>query len=70
MIIWTSTFTIVHWLQHGNHKGATDDQIAKLCDIAMQGDRGIAGSFGCELQLGQTIATGHDKCEIRFMRSK
>ncbi|MEI6610293.1 MAG: L-2-amino-thiazoline-4-carboxylic acid hydrolase [Deltaproteobacteria bacterium] len=33
-------------------QGATDEQIAKLCDIAMQGDRGIANSFGCELELG------------------
>ena len=50
--------------------GATDEQIAKLCDIAMQGDRGIAKSFGCELVLGETIAKGHDKCEIRFKRVK
>ena len=50
-------------------QGATDEQIAKLCDIAMQGDRGIASSFGCELQLGNTIARGYQKCEIRFRRS-
>ena len=47
-------------------QGAKDEQIEKLCDIAMQGDRGIASSFGCELQLGETIAKGHIKCEIRF----
>lgn len=51
-------------------QGATDEQISKLCDIAMQGDRGIANSFGCALQLGETIANGHDRCEIRFIRSK
>jgi hypothetical protein len=51
-------------------QGASDEQIAKLCDIAMQGDRGIAGAFGCELELGETIANGHDKCEIRFKRLK
>jgi hypothetical protein len=50
--------------------GATDEQIAKLCDIAMQGDRGIAKSFGCELELGETIAKGCSKCEIRFKRLK
>ena len=49
-------------------QGATDEQIAKLCDIAMQGDRGIAKSFGCELVLGETIANGYSKCEIRFKR--
>jgi len=49
-------------------QGATDEQIANLCDIAMQGDRGIASSFGCKLDLGKTIANGYDKCEIRFRR--
>lgn len=51
-------------------QGATDERIAKLCDIAMEGDRGIAKSFGCELQLGDTIAKGCGKCEIRFKRLK
>jgi hypothetical protein len=51
-------------------QGAADEQIAKLCDIAMQGDRGIARSFGCELELGETIAKGYSKCEIRFKRLK
>ena len=48
--------------------GVTDEQIAKLCDITMQGDSGIAKSFGCELELGETIAKGYSKCEIRFKR--
>ena len=51
-------------------QGATDEQIARLCDISMQGDRGIARSFSCELELGETIARGYDKCEIRFKRLK
>lgn len=51
-------------------QGATHEQIARLCDMAMQGDRGIAGSFGCELELGETIAEGFNKCEIRFKRLK
>jgi len=49
-------------------QGAGDEQIARLCGIAMQGDRGIAKSFGCTLEPGETIANGHDKCEIRFKR--
>lgn len=49
-------------------QGCTDDQIANLCDIAMEGDRGIAKSFGCSLDLGETIAKGGDMCEIRFKR--
>jgi len=56
---------VAAWQAHG----AKDEQIEKLCDIAMQGDRGIASSFGCELQLGETIAKGSSKCEIRFKRS-
>jgi hypothetical protein len=47
-------------------QGCTDKQIAKLCDITMEGDRGIAKSFGCKLELGETIAKGSDRCEIRF----
>jgi len=49
-------------------QGVTDEEIAKLCDIAMEGDRGIARSFGCELELGETIAKGYTRCEIRFKR--
>lgn len=49
-------------------QGASDEKIAQLCDIAMEGDRGIAGSFGCEMVLGETIARGNKKCEIRFKR--
>lgn len=56
---------VAAWQAHG----ASDTQIARLCDIAMQGDRGIASSFGCELNLGETIAKGYGKCEIRLKRS-
>ena len=55
---------VAAWQSHG----VADEQIAKLCDISMQGDRGIAKSFGCELVLGETIAKGYSKCEIRFKR--
>jgi hypothetical protein len=55
---------VAAWQSHG----VADEQIAKLCDIAMQGDRGIAKSFGCELELGETIAKGYSKCEIKFKR--
>jgi hypothetical protein len=49
-------------------QGISDEQIVLLCDMAMQGDRGIAKSFGCVLELGKTIAMGYEKCEIRFKR--
>jgi hypothetical protein len=49
-------------------QGCTDEEIKVLCDQAMCGDRGIAESFGCELDLPKTIANGDDVCEIRFVR--
>jgi len=46
----------------------SDDRIGRLCDIAMAGDRGIAESYGGKLTLGDTIAGGHAKCQIRFSK--
>ena len=37
-------------------------------DHAMCGDRGIAESFGCKLELPKTIAKGDGVCQIRFVR--
>lgn len=49
-------------------QGASDEEIKVLCDHAMCGDRGIAESFGCELELPKTIAAGDGVCQIRFVR--
>ena len=49
-------------------QGCSDEEIQLLCDHAMCGDRGIAESFGCQLELPKTIANGDGKCEIRFVR--
>lgn len=46
----------------------SDEEIGRLCDIAMAGDRGIAESYGGTLALGDTIANGHAKCQIRFSK--
>jgi hypothetical protein len=51
-------------------QGCTDDEIDKLCDWAMEGDRGITDAFGCELELKKTIARGDGVCEIRIRRKK
>jgi hypothetical protein len=48
--------------------GCNDEEIARLCDIAMEGDRGIAESFGGKLELGETIANGHKQCQLRFIK--
>ena len=49
-------------------QGCTDEEIIRLCDIAMCGDRGIAESYGCVMDLPKTIAKGDDVCQIRFRR--
>ena len=48
--------------------GCTDEEISRLCDIAMEGDQGIAESFGGKLDLGETIANGHNRCQVRFVK--
>jgi hypothetical protein len=51
--------------------GATPEEIEQLCDIAMDGDRGIAEQFpDFKFSLGETIAQGHPVCQIRFDRKK
>jgi hypothetical protein len=49
-------------------QGCSDKEMEKMCEWAMWGDRGIAESFDCELDLLKTIARGDGKCEIRFKR--
>jgi len=49
-------------------QGCSDKKIEKLCDWAMEGDRGIAQAFGCELELKKTIAKGDGVCQIRIRR--
>lgn len=43
-----------------------DDMIETLCDIAMDGDRGIAQESGYHFELGKTIAKGDKVCEVCF----
>ncbi|MCL2270863.1 MAG: L-2-amino-thiazoline-4-carboxylic acid hydrolase [Treponema sp.] len=49
-------------------QGCSDEEIDRLCDWAMEGDRGIAEAFGCELELKKTIAKGDGVCQIRIKR--
>jgi hypothetical protein len=48
--------------------GCSDEEIDKLCDWAMEGDRGIAQAFDCELELKKTIAKGDGVCQNRIKR--
>jgi hypothetical protein len=48
-------------------QGASVEDIEHLCEISMEGDRGMADQFPeFEFTLGKTIAQGHPVCQIRF----
>lgn len=46
--------------------GFDDETCEKLCDIAMDGDRGIAKTMGLTFELTDTIAKGCDICKLHF----
>jgi hypothetical protein len=46
--------------------GLSDERIALFCDIAMDGDRGIAESMGLKFDLSDTIAKGCKTCKLHF----
>ena len=46
--------------------GYDDETCALLCDMAMDGDRGIAESIGYKLDLTDTIAKGCATCKLHF----
>ncbi len=47
--------------------GVPGEELPLLCDIAMDGDRGICSEFeGYEFALGKVIAKGEGICQIRI----
>ena len=48
--------------------GCTDEEIARLCDIAMCGDNGIARCYGATLELPKCIAKGDSICQLRYKK--
>jgi hypothetical protein len=48
--------------------GFDDETIELLCDIAMDGDRGVAESMGLTLSLKETIASGCSACKLHFCK--
>jgi hypothetical protein len=46
--------------------GCADAEIALLCDIAMEGDRGIAEACGYDLHIASKIAEGAPLCRLEF----
>ncbi len=52
---------VAAWLKQTDN----EEDIAQLCDIAMDGDRGIVSTFkGFEMELPETIAAGGNVCKI------
>lgn len=48
--------------------GFDDATCAKLCDMAMDGDRRIAKAMGYGFHLGDTIAKGCKTCQVSFFK--
>jgi sulfur relay (sulfurtransferase) complex TusBCD TusD component (DsrE family) len=46
--------------------GFDDETCALLCDMAMDGDRGIAEAMSYKLNLTDTIARGCPDCKLHF----
>ncbi|MBU4227379.1 L-2-amino-thiazoline-4-carboxylic acid hydrolase [bacterium] len=56
---------VAAWLKLTNN----EDDIATLCDIAMDGDRGIISTFNSfDMQLGETIASGDKVCRLTIYK--
>jgi hypothetical protein len=49
--------------------GCSEKEIALLCDIAMEGDRGRAAAHGVEMVLNQTIGKGDLCCRLVIKNS-
>lgn len=50
--------------------GFDDEMCAKLCDMAMDGDRNVAKVMGYDFYLGDTLAKGCPICHVRFSKKK
>ena len=51
--------------------GLPEEDLPELCDIAMDGDRGIISTYadeGFSFELGKTLAKGDDVCQIRISK--
>lgn len=51
--------------------GVEQETLELLCDMAMDGDRGIARGMGYDFELGDTIAKrGCNSCQMRYFHEK
>ena len=44
--------------------GLSDEEVAKFCDIAMEGDRGRAEYHGVKMELKETLGKGDKFCKL------
>ena len=58
------------YVEQWKKQGRSDEEIAHLCDITMEGDREFARSFpGLTFDLQGTIADGEPVCRLRFKKN-
>lgn len=58
---------VTQWVRQGKN----EQEIARLCDIAMAGDHAFAAQFpGLKFDLDGTIAKGNPVCVLRFTKVK
>jgi hypothetical protein len=50
--------------------GLSDEECALMCDIAMEGDRGIAEGVGLDFDLEGSLADGCECCTLRYKTRK
>ncbi len=50
--------------------GLDDETCALMCDIAMEGDRGVAEGLGLDFELGNTLARGGECCQLCYRTRK
>ncbi|MBQ6335401.1 MAG: L-2-amino-thiazoline-4-carboxylic acid hydrolase [Erysipelotrichaceae bacterium] len=50
--------------------GLSDEEMDLMCQIAMEGDRGIAEGVGMDFELEGTLAQGCECCTLRYKTRK
>jgi len=63
-----STFNYCPLVDAWRQLGYEKETIELLCDMAMDGDRGVAETMGLKLNIEETIASGCKSCKIHFYK--
>ncbi len=67
----TATFHYCPLVRSWQKLGFSEEKIAELCDIAMDGDRGIVSQNpSLRFELGETIGKGGSKCVVRVSKAQ